>query len=644
MQGRRLFCYLILFGLSFCSAASYWSLISHPAAPLDHNYFLYSIEFFYALLSHALVIVIGWQIFKSQQGSLQNKASHWHFFSDGWAILSLGVLHVGFIVANWRAFYFDGDEYYRAVAVLWHPTLQAAVLQYQQPLAYGAGRFFEILLGVSEFTMRIPSALYGFLSGIVFFLVLRGLKVGRGLAWIISLFFCFSFHMDRFSHENSPYALALLTCLIFLNFSIDFFEETSLDSIKDRLIDLGLGVLFFSLSVGLQPVAFITFFTFFTFLFKWRDRRFRYFFVTVCASLIPAIIITCTFARFALPHRTNEDFIAEALKLLSSFFEQPWREVLLSPHPWSFILVLFFVSSVFLSLRRKVNLPNWHWILFLQWALFPLLLFITFKIVVQFGFSFRYLIVLLIPAWITLALSAESIIQNVKLGSRSFGVFLFFVIMLVAGINEPRIESDPDLQKRQNAKGMYEQLAQRLNPEDFAMQIVVRRYSFDDAYEGVLYMRDVEHQKDKNFVSPYKALLSVTQYLDEIIEGKRPRKNLIFVFQASAETLAKIETLLAPVPNVRFFTRDFGYLAYRYQLGEDGLISQDFIDLLEQQILPVEPNSRFQAPMLALANAVLKKDKNQIDILKQKIEQIFPPNLDHQKKYFKKVSAKLSET
>jgi hypothetical protein len=151
MQGRRLFCYLILFGLSFCSAASYWSLISHPAAPLDHSYFLYSIEFLYALLSHALVIVIGWQIFKSQQGSLQNKASHWHFFGDGWAILSLGVLHVGFIVANWRAFYFDGDEYYRAVAVLWHPTLQAAVLQYQQPLAYGAGRVVLFFVGVWVF-------------------------------------------------------------------------------------------------------------------------------------------------------------------------------------------------------------------------------------------------------------------------------------------------------------------------------------------------------------------------------------------------------------------------------------------------------------------------------------------------------------
>lgn len=645
MSRRRtsIFFYFILLALAIPNAFSYWTLLWRSPDWPETNSILYYAEFLNATLAHvALIAVLSvfLKLIRSEKENDELSRLGVDAFKGVSPLLSVVAVNTVNIVYHWKTFFIDGDEYYQGQGALWHPPLFAAIQQHQQPLGYSIAAAVESIFGLTDFTLRIPYAVAGLLLGPTFYFVLRKLSVNKPISSIVAVFFCLSYHVTRFTHEARPQALALLTGLIFFSFCLD--QLTLSDSGANEPEDDAASFLtqlaatyFFAISIGLQPICFILLFITLTLFIYQRTNLLcvRLIFPTACA-LAPALLNTFLVIRFGPRRLTTELSVKASQFFLHELTFRQCIDVFLAPLPWT-LIALSLVLYVALSRRNRAHLFAHRFnLIFWQWCLFGILFFLSFKPLVDYFFYIRYCILLIVPLWMMIALSAQLIFETTNFKPKLTPFLILLSALISARIVEPRGESDRDIVERQNSRVMYETLKSSLTPADWVVDICVHHYSYDDELESVLALDGFDlHSHPKTIFQP---MLSLVDYVLSLSEGKRPRR-LIFLFQTTNEKLEKIRAAFAKKKYLKEFAVEYGYRAYEYQFSQSPILQDDFVRFLKEEIFKDQEYSRFQGPLLEWSNAILEQDYDAIEKSKAATNQLFPPTPRELNRYYKQL-------
>jgi predicted membrane-bound mannosyltransferase len=99
----------------------------------------------------------------------------------------------------------------------------------QPPLDYWLGHFV-FKLSISDFAARLPAALFGAGSVLIFMMLLQG-RVRRGILYGLTLLYAVSPFQIYFSQEARPYAIAIFFCLLLVFFTEKYLARRTMGAI-----------------------------------------------------------------------------------------------------------------------------------------------------------------------------------------------------------------------------------------------------------------------------------------------------------------------------------------------------------------------------------------------------------------------------
>ncbi len=123
----------------------------------------------------------------------------------------------------------------------------------QPPLDYWIGHFV-FKLSISDFAARLPAALFGVSSVLIFMLLLQG-RVRQGILYSLTLFYAISPFQIYFSQEARPYAIAIFFCLMLVFFTEKYLVRRTIGAIG--FLTILLVAFLFLLSRTFSPLLII---------------------------------------------------------------------------------------------------------------------------------------------------------------------------------------------------------------------------------------------------------------------------------------------------------------------------------------------------------------------------------------------------
>ncbi len=579
--------HLALLAVSLQVLLGYLSLPFYPPTKVGSTALIVIADFFFFALALCSTIWTARELVK-------NGDSIFKIFGNRRTIISIFIiLSVGLFTYLYfqSKFFIDEDEYFQSSASIESTPFQASTSQHQPPVDYAITRAWTSIIGFNYASIRLPHAFISLVFLLVFYFLLLEWKIEWKIATVATVLVSFSYGFIRFSHESRPQILAFLTALLFLYY---FFLSKTHTRVS---IPLYFSCSYFLCSIGLQPIIFLfCFFVLYIVIYRpTTPTNFRSIW-PVPIALIPALVSGYAVTLYSAKRLRTDGY--SALGTIKILLHQPILQGLHVPgSPGLWLLLVILVVSGY-TIRKNKKPQREFIVVTLLCISFPILFSSIFNTLITQKLNDRYFALIHVPLWISIAF-AINLLTAINWKKRIPIVFCLFVG--VGYSTSLALHSDLDILRRQDGSGIYAEISQRVQPDDWVISVVSHFYPFDDSLQ---YEYDLHSKGGK---APFLYLLSPIEMLTRLQRNQYP-KRIFFLFLPYIENEAANERALALVPELKKVeVKSYNYLFYEYTGALEKQFSNEFIFALNSVVLAGFPNSRFNATALELANLILKK-------------------------------------
>lgn len=303
------------------------------------------------------------------------------------------------------------------------------------PLYYYFTVFSALIFGENAFGFRFFSALLGTFSVPLFFSLALKIFRQKFMAFAAALVFLFQPYLIAYSQEAKPYSTGLFFSLIFFHALFDFAKGTGN---RGQILKLGAATLLLLLTMGLQPplLIFSAAVPLFVLLLLARDRRKQAFALLTCmaavaAAYLPIQLYIISLNKFFF-RATNE------IRLPAEWFDLFITHWKLTEELELFWWLLPLALAISLYKFTRSTLFQFRAVLILASLIFPLLIFFSFRYLIDWDLSTRY-IFLYLPLYIlALFSSVEALAETLpkeKVRIAATALFLGCLLALTLILN-----------------------------------------------------------------------------------------------------------------------------------------------------------------------------------------------------------------
>ncbi|WP_446010260.1 hypothetical protein [Candidatus Electrothrix sp.] len=229
----------------------------------------------------------------------------------------------------------------------------------QPPLDYWIGHFV-FKLSISDFAARLPAALFGAGSVLIFMMLLQG-RVRRGVLYGLTLLYAVSPFQIYFSQEARPYAIAIFFCLMLVFFTEKYLVRRTMGAIG--FLTILLVAFLFLLSRTFSPLLIVVtlclMLGYLSIRHLWQRefpqlRERLLFFGALLVALVMYLPVHMRLTQYANRYASGVDDIGLSLLLdgLSKFHLQPGINAYLAQmDPIGLFAAPFLIFSLVVNLR-----------------------------------------------------------------------------------------------------------------------------------------------------------------------------------------------------------------------------------------------------------------------------------------------------